>query len=328
MVSGFVTQKLNTGQSLGEWLRHKREEMGVELEEVAHDIKVPKSFLQGLEEGNNSKLPADVYVQGFVKNYAEYLRLDSRRALKLLKKESGIKKNIEKEKKPFKIAKPMKFSFAVLNPRFIKIGLIGAIVVTAIIYLGVAISSFTSAPIIELESPGDKIETSDFQTVFKGKISDSDSEIYINGQKVFVEKDGAFAKTIDLADGINSFEIIAKNKFEKETKIERTIFKSGSSSNLVEKKSSKEKNDQIELEVSVREAAWISLEADGKNVFSDILMPDDKKVIGANENIKISSGKPSVTYLTFNGKDVGRLGDSDSEIMDKEFDASKPVASR
>ena len=64
-------------ETLGQHLRQTREARGLSLAEVSHDIHVRTVYLQGIEQGDMTRLPEPVYVRGFVKRYADYLGLDS-----------------------------------------------------------------------------------------------------------------------------------------------------------------------------------------------------------------------------------------------------------
>jgi cytoskeleton protein RodZ len=63
--------------SIGEQLKSARERMGLDLEKVSGDTNIAKRFLAALEEENFSVFPGDPYIVGFIRNYAEYLGLDS-----------------------------------------------------------------------------------------------------------------------------------------------------------------------------------------------------------------------------------------------------------
>jgi len=75
-------------EALGSLLRQTREARGLTLTDVANDTFIRSQYLQALEEADLSRLPEPVYVQGFIKRYANYLGLDgealSRQALPLL----------------------------------------------------------------------------------------------------------------------------------------------------------------------------------------------------------------------------------------------------
>ena len=63
--------------SIGEQLRAARERMGLDLERVSSDTNIARRFLAAMEEENFTVFPGDPYVVGFIRNYAEYLGLDS-----------------------------------------------------------------------------------------------------------------------------------------------------------------------------------------------------------------------------------------------------------
>jgi len=63
----------------GPLLRQIREAIGIELREIAEKSKIGMAYLQALEGEVWSKLPAPVYVRGFLSEYARALGLDSER---------------------------------------------------------------------------------------------------------------------------------------------------------------------------------------------------------------------------------------------------------
>ena len=60
----------------GSVLRRVRLSRGIELEEIAAQTKIHEPFLSCIEANQYRDLPADVYVRGFLKQYAHCLRLD------------------------------------------------------------------------------------------------------------------------------------------------------------------------------------------------------------------------------------------------------------
>src|SRR5258706_16024091 len=63
----------------GPLLRQIREAIGIELREIAERSKIGMAYLQALEGEVFAKLPAAVYVRGFLVEYARALGLDSER---------------------------------------------------------------------------------------------------------------------------------------------------------------------------------------------------------------------------------------------------------
>jgi flagellar biosynthesis protein FlhG len=60
----------------GELLKRLRESRGVELVEIAQRTKVSVHHLRSIEEENWSVMPAQVYLRGFLVEFARFLRLD------------------------------------------------------------------------------------------------------------------------------------------------------------------------------------------------------------------------------------------------------------
>ncbi len=60
----------------GKILKQVRERTGVELETISKEMKINRKVLEWIEEEAFEKLPALVYLKGFLKSYAQSLRLD------------------------------------------------------------------------------------------------------------------------------------------------------------------------------------------------------------------------------------------------------------
>lgn len=54
-------------------LKQARIESGKTLEEISHILKIRKQYLIALEEGDYDSIPGKVYVQGYLRLYANYL---------------------------------------------------------------------------------------------------------------------------------------------------------------------------------------------------------------------------------------------------------------
>jgi flagellar biosynthesis protein FlhG len=63
----------------GALLRQVREALGIELREIAERSKIGMAYLQAIEDERFAKLPAAVYVRGFLQEYARLLGLEPER---------------------------------------------------------------------------------------------------------------------------------------------------------------------------------------------------------------------------------------------------------
>ena len=62
--------------NIGITLRSARIQRGLTIDQVAQDTRISARFLEALEAEAFDELPAPVYVRGFLRSYATYLRLD------------------------------------------------------------------------------------------------------------------------------------------------------------------------------------------------------------------------------------------------------------
>jgi len=68
--------------TLGQYLRSAREARGIDLHEAAQQTRIGIAYLKALEEEDFSKLPGEVFVRGFLKNYGKYLRLEESQVMR------------------------------------------------------------------------------------------------------------------------------------------------------------------------------------------------------------------------------------------------------
>ncbi|MCD8553063.1 helix-turn-helix domain-containing protein [Seleniivibrio sp.] len=72
---------------LGSLLKDTREAQGLSYEKVTQDTRMSEDIIKQLEDGGFGDLPSYNHAKNFVKNYAEYLRLDIDDTMNLLQEE-------------------------------------------------------------------------------------------------------------------------------------------------------------------------------------------------------------------------------------------------
>ena len=91
-------------ESYGELLKKARENKNLSIEEVARSTTIARQYLVGLEEETDEVFPGEPYLVGFLKNYGDYLGLDSAHLLKLYdgkkKQEAPVPIELLQKKKP------------------------------------------------------------------------------------------------------------------------------------------------------------------------------------------------------------------------------------
>ena len=72
-------------QTVGEILRSEREKRGLTVKDIEAATSIRALYIQAIEEGNYGIAPGEVYLKGFIRNYAAYLGLDSQQMLETYK---------------------------------------------------------------------------------------------------------------------------------------------------------------------------------------------------------------------------------------------------
>lgn len=70
-------------ESYGELLKNAREKKRLSLESIERETSISKEFLEALENENTDIFHGEAYLIGFLRNYAEYLDLDSKKLISL-----------------------------------------------------------------------------------------------------------------------------------------------------------------------------------------------------------------------------------------------------
>lgn len=73
--------------SIGEILRQRRQELKLSLEQAAQQTRIRLHYLEALEAGNIEKIPSSAQARGFLRSYAQFLKLDPQPLLSALSNE-------------------------------------------------------------------------------------------------------------------------------------------------------------------------------------------------------------------------------------------------
>lgn len=343
-MNGFIKKSVGT-LTLGEKLKKLRSERRISLNEVSRATKIQVKYLEYLENGAYEKLPADVYVKGFLRNYSEFLGVDEKMLIKHYDQERGIQKNLEKnrnlsvnlprwnlggadwrKKNSPPGQKKISVSAFVITPRIITISLIILLVFGGFFYLYREIGAFASTPRLAILSPDQNYSTSGNSVTVEG-VTDADARIFINDQPVLVNEDGKFRENLTVQSGANTIIVRAVNRFNKETAETLNI----QSTYQPPAENSPEQSDQpaqsgaaqkLEVEVRVDPGpVWVSVEADGNLLFSGTMLTGAAQTFQADNKISINSGKGNATFVKFNGHDMGALSDNSGAVRGVTFTA-------
>ncbi len=190
--------------SIGKIFFYERQKRKLTLEELEKDLKIRKKYLVKIER-DEWDFTSRIYLEGIIKNYAQYLNLDQKKILAIFRREYDKKEEIN-----FKEKLDEDLVIADKN-RWFKIGLF-LLGIFFISYFAYQLLNYFLPPKIKIISP----KTKNFIGTDKVKIigqTKPESQIFILGNEVYPDKNGFFSYELPLIKGDNKLiiEVIGPN---------------------------------------------------------------------------------------------------------------------
>lgn len=208
-------------RTVGQILKEVRESKYYTLDEIEKATKIRKELLQALEADDYNKLPPPTFVQGFIKNYGKFLKLDSEKLLAVFRREFADHKHPPRvldawtnplDKRKFRV-----------TPAKALAGVVLVLIVAFLIYLWFEFRFLVGAPFLEISQPSDQ-ETIAGEVVRVVGRTDPEAKVTINNQEVTVALTGSFSEEIKLTESVNTIEVKAVSKNGQESSVDRTVY--------------------------------------------------------------------------------------------------------
>lgn len=207
-------------KTVGMILRETREGKKLTLSDVEKGTRIRSKFLDAIEHDDYTKIPSSAYAKGFVKNYSEFLGLDSKTLLAFFRRQTEDvtrtsllpKRTIEDRERSL---------FQLTPSKFIGI-LFGLLFLVFISYFVFQYVNLQRSPAVSLEKPLQDQIVEDRKIEVIGK-TNPDATVTINGVSALVRTDGKFYDQISLDPGVNTITVIATSRFGKSTTLVRKI---------------------------------------------------------------------------------------------------------
>lgn len=294
----------------------RRQELELTIKQAEKATKIRSQYLESIEAGAYDKLPDDIYTHGYVKNYADYLGFETTPLLSLYKKErqSYLTRrggNKPKQTNPSLGLKPLDAPRFVITPRSLLVLLGIGLVSMIIAYIAWQLSVLSAPPKLTVDNKeGSSVSTN---IVYVTGRTDESADLFINDAQVPTAADGGFREKVTLVDGPNQVKITARSRLNKSTVVIRTInAKLPKEQNVIGTSSAVAGGVEVVVRIGP-DAANISVNADGKDIFSGTMVAGSEQTFRASDTIKISTSNAASTQLTLSNtvvtkKDLGKVG--------------------
>ncbi len=301
------------GPNIGPTLLEARTEKGLSLDDVEQATKIRKRYIEGLERDDYTVLPDAVYVQGFLKTYANYLGLDGEEISGRLKKrrtprrERQISQNLSPKKnyEPSLLspggvsgARKRRISGATILAVVIAIFVLAA-VIGALYYVGRG-----SLPAVASNNDGNE------QPIVKSQGSEDDSS---NDPEPKQDSDASDSQASEKKQPA------PEKESEKASTGNKSAASGAKSDDKPAKKSAAKPPENLQVEIRVVDSAsWISVLTDGEVAFNELGDVGFSQVFEADEAVSLSVGNAGSVRVKVNGQDVGTLGEP-GEVLTRNF---------
>lgn len=207
-------------RTVGQILKEERERQFYTLLEIEKVTKIRVELLEALERDDYKKLPPPTFVQGFIKNYGKFLKLDTEKLLAIFRREFSDRKNPPRVLESF--TKPVDQKFKLTSRQLIS-GVVIGLILTFFIYLWYEFRFLVGPPSLEVTTPQDQVSVGESMIEVLGK-TDPEAKVTLNNQEVAIDSEGNFKQELRLSGGATTIIIIATSKFGKAVKVERTVY--------------------------------------------------------------------------------------------------------
>ncbi len=255
--------------SFGEYLKRERELREISLREVSDETKVSYRYLEALEEDNRSRLPAEVFIKGFIRSYAGYIGLDPDEAILRYQEHqktveiSGDVKRISPDDHPSEVGEKEKAGLG----KFLIVLVIGALLIA----LGYGYWKRSGET-----PPGQSIIQNEEEEAVPEQIDEVEEE----PQKIQEPVEVAPQKTVP-------------------TPAEEPAATGEPEPALA----------PIDITLSALERTWLALDIDGREHYDITLQADEKIHFRMEETIRLTVGNAGGLVILYEGRTFGPLGE-------------------
>ena len=278
--------------SFGEYLKRERELRGITLDEISKSSNISKTYLKCLESDDFENLPADVFIRGFIRCYAQLTGMDGDEAILAYNSFIANKRSSQAAQE---------ISTGASTESYTKISYFWAIAIF------VVLSSFL---LVLINVSKDREEKQPY--VSDEKFSQSVDEIDVEESK------NNIGTTLD-SNTTEEESLIQSEDVEVQPQQEGILEKISPPSPPTEIEGTPETSevtDILTLTMEATEDAWISLEIDGAEKKEALLRKGETSRWKAKEKFVVILGNAAGTHLKLNEKHIAMPKTSSNVIKD------------
>ncbi len=313
MTAIFETKKINM-ETLPEYLKAARESLSYSTKHVAKITNISDKFIEDLEAGYYHRLPAEVYVYGFLRKLADLYATDAELLIQQYKKERSIQQQLSKKLPMYKSYTDSKIE---ITPKTIAFAALALFVIFILGYLIYQVHAINRAPQINISNLSDGQRITSSSIIIQGH-TDPGATLTMNDQQIFVDSDGNFKQPVSISPGEKIVLFLAKNNFGKTSSKQLVVI--GDFQTDAQPAQSAGALVNLTVEVGPN-STWVTVQIDDQPPQDETFIAGSSKIYTAKSKIILSTGDAGSTSVKINGRNLGKLGRDGETIRGIPFTA-------
>lgn len=278
---------------IGDKLRRERERLGLSAKDVEQGTSIRALYIEAIENGDWAALPGEVYAKGFVRNYANFLKLDGDACVAEYVSDTGsVMPAIEESREAAVVSTATLKSGNDFNARIKKERRRQNMLMAAmalIVILGGAYLIFGMSDDKQVASNRVSSKTSHPAKTESGSSGNTPAPPVTVPTPPAPTPSAAPTKPATPAPSANN-NVAASAK----------------------------KSGDVEITAKLNDRCWLKVVADGQTVYEGTAEKGKTLSWKGSDRITITAGNAGALELTHNGKNVGQAGDY-GEVVNKVF---------
>ena len=161
------------------------------------------------------------------------------------------------------------------------------------------------APQLIVEQPANGGTYTNAPVTVAGRAANGVTSVVVNGSPVTLGGDGRFSVTVNFATGSQTVRVVAKTATGGEVQETRTVAVSYTAANVTVRITGGD--------------AWVLATVDGAQApNTNKIFPNGQVLTFSGRAVSVRSGNAGATFLTFNGQELGRMGET-GQVVERSF---------
>ena len=271
---------------VGDILRSEREKQGLTIKDVENETSIRALYIEAIENSDQKSLPSEVYVKGFIRNYAEFLRLDADALVRQYREEIHGGEDLPQPVAAIPVAEGGTHGPFTSGSDFRERVQKSHRTQNVLVAVGVVFVAFIGS--IYYFFGDEPAATQKSVSVSSGTVAREDLATSRNG-------------------GASSASTSSK---EREPAAESSL---ADASPL---------HGSVEVLATFTGRCWIQAVADGKVVYEGVAEPNQTLSWKGMERVAVTAGNAGAVDIVYNGRSLGRLG-KEGDVVEKQFSRDK-----